>query len=168
MEIRHSAQADWDDTVWDAFVAGHPQAHPLQLAAWGRLKSEFGWEAVRLGVATDGRLRAGAQILFRKLPRLGFLPLRVAYVPKGPLVNWEDDSELDLLFSSLHRFCAQRGAILLKVEPEQPDDTTFGRRMRALGLPPQPSYGATSHHGVDGPGPRRGSHPGRDEAKMAV
>ena len=136
LEIHHSQQSGWDEAVWDQFVAGHAAAHPLQLSAWGQLKREFGWEDARLLVREEGNAVAGAQILFRKLPRLGFLPLRVAYAPKGPLVDWENGRQVAALFTALHGFCRRRGAIMLKIEPERADTPVASQQMQALNFRP--------------------------------
>ncbi len=136
MQVGHSGQTGWDEAAWDAFVAGHPAAHPLQLAAWGRLKREFGWEDARLGLSEGGRLAAGAQVLFRRLPRLGFLPLRLAYVPKGPLLDWQDEALAGRLLAEVWRFCLRRGAVALKIEPELPDDPALASLLRRLGFRP--------------------------------
>lgn len=136
MQVEHSLLAGWDEEAWDAFVAGHPAAHPLQLHGWGRLKREFGWEDVRLGLSKGSGLVAGAQVLFRRLPRLGFLPLRVAYIPKGPLVDWQDEALVQTLCAELWRFCWRRGAVALKIEPEAPDNDALARRLRSLGFAP--------------------------------
>ena len=37
-----------DYADWEKWSANFPQAHLLQTAQWGELKSEFGWKAVRL------------------------------------------------------------------------------------------------------------------------
>ena len=109
-QVAHSRQPGWDEAGWDAFVAGHPAAHPLQLHTWGQLKAEYGWEDARLALVEGGRPVAGAQVLFRPLPRLGFLPLRVAYVPKGPLVDWTDAGLARELITALWQFSLRRGA----------------------------------------------------------
>lgn len=91
---------------WESFLADYPRAHLLQTTAWGDLKSEFGWDVARLA---NGK--AGAQVLFRRLP-LGFT---LAYIPKGPVGErgrWRD------LWPKLDSLCRQRKAILLKVEPD--------------------------------------------------
>lgn len=134
--VEISTQAGWDEVAWDAFVSGHAAAHPLQLRAWGGLKKEFGWEDARMGLRQDGKLVAGAQVLFKKLPRLGFLPLRIAYIPKGPLVDWRDATQTQALFLALHRFCRRNRAILLKIEPEVPDSPEQREQLRVLGFRP--------------------------------
>lgn len=91
-------------TEWEAFLAGHPQSHILQTAAWGELKASFGWEVVRLREGDSG-----VQVLFRPLP----LGRALAYVPKGPVGAW-----LPSLLPALDRACRGRRAIALKVEPD--------------------------------------------------
>lgn len=132
--VETSVQKGWNEAAWDGFVSGHPAAHPLQLRAWGSLKQEFGWEDARVGLKQDGQFVAGAQVLFRKVPRVGFLPLRIAYIPKGPLVDWRDTERTQALFQALHRFCRQRNAIMLKIEPEAPDTPGLGEELRSLGF----------------------------------
>jgi len=100
---------------WDAFIAARPDGNILQTHAWGQLKARFGWQAACLGITDDARLIAGAQVLFRPLPlRLGTL----AYVPRGPLVDWQDEKIVKTLWAGLDRLCRERRAILLKIEPE--------------------------------------------------
>jgi peptidoglycan pentaglycine glycine transferase (the first glycine) len=106
---------------WDRFVASHPNGHVLQTSAWGELKSAYGWRAERLALCDGERVLAGAQILYRRLP----LGLQIAYVPKGPVVDFADRELCRHLFDALHRRCRSdrpprgaRRAMLLKVEPD--------------------------------------------------
>jgi peptidoglycan pentaglycine glycine transferase (the first glycine) len=89
---------------WSAYLTGFPDAHLLQTAAWGELKTAFGWQVRR--VVMD---QTGAQILFRKLP----LGLSLAYIPKGPLgPDWPR------LWPEVDRLCHKARAVLLMVEPD--------------------------------------------------
>jgi lipid II:glycine glycyltransferase (peptidoglycan interpeptide bridge formation enzyme) len=99
---------------WDRFVIAHPNGHVLQTSAWGELKSAYGWRAERLVVRTGQRLLAGAQVLYRPL----VLGTQIAYVPKGPVVDFKDRDACQCLFAALHRRCRSQRAILLKVEPD--------------------------------------------------
>ncbi len=95
---------------WDTFVRAHPDAHALQLSAWGVHQSRFGWQPRRIAVADSaGRIVAGAQILLRRLP-LGLG--RRAYAPAAPLFS-EDEAANALLWRAL-RAC---GAAFIKFEP---------------------------------------------------
>ena len=105
-------------SVWDAFVAQHPRGHLLQTWNWGELKARFGWRAVRLALATEGHLVAGAQVLFRPIPPF----FSLAYIPKGPLVDWQNVPQVEALLTALHRLCHSRRSVLLKIEPHAPDD----------------------------------------------
>lgn len=101
--------------VWDAFVREHPRGHLLQLSAWGALKADFGWTPVRVGLVDEGgTLRAGAQILLRRLPfRLGTL----AYVPYGPLLDWADIPQRDAALAAIDSAARRHRAAFLKIEP---------------------------------------------------
>lgn len=91
--------------AWNQYLQSHPDAHLLQTGEWGELKSNFGWEPVRI---IDGEM--GIQILFRKLP-LGFT---VGYIPKGNV----DGS----LWPRIDSVCKQKNAIFLKLEPDLWED----------------------------------------------
>jgi peptidoglycan pentaglycine glycine transferase (the first glycine) len=94
---------------WNIFLSRYPNAHLLQTAEWGELKSAFGWDPVRL--ILDGGL--GAQILFRRLP----LGLTLAYLPK-PVFSDQLSVNSDQFWGELDGICKQRRAVFLKVEPD--------------------------------------------------
>ena len=120
---------------WDRFVASYPAPHLLQTAPWGALKSQFGWADERVGLAHEGELVAGAQLLYRRLPG-GWGCL--AYVPKGPLVDWAAGEQLAALLASLDRAARSRGAVALTIEPDLPDEPSHREQLRALGFRPSP------------------------------
>lgn len=98
----------YNSAQWDAYILAY-QGHLLQSWAWGELKNRFGWTVCRLQTGA-----AAAQILFRRLP-LGFT---IAYVPKGPLVDWTQPDQCQTLLAAIHTEARQRRAILLKIEPD--------------------------------------------------
>ena len=65
---------------WDEFVRAHPRGHILQTSAWGRLKADY-----RLASRNGSGGPAGALVLFRRVRGL-----TLAYVPRGPLADWND------------------------------------------------------------------------------
>ena len=101
-----------DARAWDDFVTARG-GHILQSSAWGELKSRFGWSALRLALARDDALVAGAQILFRRLP----LGLRFAYIPRGPVADPNDHNTNAALFDALFDAAKSRRAFALKIEP---------------------------------------------------
>jgi lipid II:glycine glycyltransferase (peptidoglycan interpeptide bridge formation enzyme) len=128
MGTDYRVELDPPSAEWETFVETHPQSHMLQCAAWGELKSAFGWQAERVGLRSGERLTACALVLYRRLP-LGF---QLAYVPKGPLVDPDDETACRTLFDALHRHCRARRAVLLKIEPEQWEETRADPWTRAL------------------------------------
>lgn len=107
--------------TWDTYVANHPSGHLLQSWAWGELKARFGWRVVRLALVEDGKILSGAQVLFRPVPPL----FSLAYVPKGPLVDWVDDVQVDTLLAGLRRLCHSQRSVFLKIEPNASDDAVL-------------------------------------------
>ncbi len=120
------------DQQWDDFVREH--GHFLQSRVWGEFKSQFGWFAERIGVIQQGRLAAGAQVLFRRLP-LGFT---IAYVPRGPVLVDRDHSLLVALVREMDAVARRHRAIFLKVEPDWEDTTDARELLRAAGFRPSP------------------------------
>ncbi len=120
---------------WDDFVAAHPCAHILQTAEWGELKAAFGWAPQRVAVLEDGVPCAGALVLYRPLPlRLGVL----AYVPRGPLVDWERSDERAELIDALAAIARARQAITLIIEPNLPDEPRWHEILTVSGFRPSP------------------------------
>jgi lipid II:glycine glycyltransferase (peptidoglycan interpeptide bridge formation enzyme) len=147
--------------AWDAFLSQIPDAHLLQTAAWGQLKSGFGWQAVWV-ITGEGQPPVGAQVLFRRLP----LGLTLAYVPKGPVCGVEvglgrensgvlkdhdvgaglgqedagvlkDHRPAPTLWAEIDAACRKRRAIFLKVEPDLWEDAAAGQ--------PPPGFDLSAH-----------------------
>ncbi|OFY58462.1 MAG: hypothetical protein A2Y87_12305, partial [Bacteroidetes bacterium RBG_13_46_8] len=71
-----------DDPAWDDFVGSLPDGHYEQSTCWARVREADGWQSIRLRVERNGKICAGAQILFRKIPWIG----KVGYIPYGPCI----------------------------------------------------------------------------------
>ncbi|MCA9923622.1 MAG: peptidoglycan bridge formation glycyltransferase FemA/FemB family protein [Anaerolineales bacterium] len=102
------------DAEWDNFVAAHPQGSVLQSTHWARLKNRFGWTSHRVWLRHDGKLIAGAQILFRSIV---FRLAKFAYIPHGPLVDWEDEEQVAVLLNQIDLATYEHRAGILKMEP---------------------------------------------------
>ncbi|MCC7362581.1 MAG: peptidoglycan bridge formation glycyltransferase FemA/FemB family protein [Anaerolineales bacterium] len=115
---------------WDVNMAAHPAGHLLQTTPWGRLKSEFGWAAEVVAPTAA----AGALVLYRRLP----LGLCLAYVPRGPVLDWADPAALPGLLPALAAAARKRGALCLKLEPGLNDTPAHIAWLTGLGLRPSP------------------------------
>ncbi len=119
------------DTAWDAFVAAHPQAQILQTHAWAALKSRFGWESRRVLVCPQDTLQAGASLLLRRA-----LGLTVAYVPRGPVVDWDNAPLVARTLAAVEEEARRAGASVLRVEPELPDSLAHRAQLWDHGFRP--------------------------------
>jgi lipid II:glycine glycyltransferase (peptidoglycan interpeptide bridge formation enzyme) len=123
-----------DDAAWDAWVASDPRGHLLQTSRWARLKCAFGWSADRVTLRTapsaDAPIVAGASVLYRRLP----WGQTLAYIPKGPLVDWAVPTETSALLDLIRKQCSQRHAALLKIEPELPDSPVLASALADAGF----------------------------------
>jgi lipid II:glycine glycyltransferase (peptidoglycan interpeptide bridge formation enzyme) len=129
-----SAARDFDGAPersdWDERVESTPGGHVLQSWAWGELKGQFDWGVERLSLPS-----ASAQLLFRRLPgSLG----AIAYVPKGPLLDWDDDRALRQVVAAIEPLARRQRAICLKIEPNLEDDRVLAERLRAAGFQSSP------------------------------
>ena len=102
------------DAVWDKFVNSHPNGSVLQTTQWARLKNRFGWTSHRVWLKKEGKIVAGAQILFKTIAmRLA----RFAYIPHGPLVNWQDEEQVAVLLNQIDLAVYKFNAGFVKMEP---------------------------------------------------
>lgn len=122
-----------DRAAWDTFVSSSPYGHVLQSWEWGEVKGKTGWQPTALSLAEGETVRAAALVLVRPLPYgIG----RLAYVPKGPVLNYEDPALLDQTLMALRSFARAHGVISLKIEPEVPEPSALDGLLRARGLVP--------------------------------
>ena len=117
---------------WDRFVNDHPRGHFLQSWGWGDLKAGSGWHPLRLALwdESHGQMAAAAQVLCRGAAQIagrpqGYAPtLRVplwlgnlAYIPKGPVIDWSQPDMCGAFFTQLNTFLRRRGTVALRLEP---------------------------------------------------
>ncbi|MCL4505249.1 MAG: peptidoglycan bridge formation glycyltransferase FemA/FemB family protein [Chloroflexi bacterium] len=117
---------------WDAFVEQHPYGHFLQTNQWGELKSAHGWRSTRASlINSNAELVGGAIVHFRRLPYgLG----SVAYVPRGPVVNWDDRDLAVSAVRSTSKIARTRGAIGIIIEPGLLDTPSDQRTLQEARL----------------------------------
>jgi lipid II:glycine glycyltransferase (peptidoglycan interpeptide bridge formation enzyme) len=119
--IQIDNQAQWND-----LLLALPAPHLLQSWTWGELKEAFGWRATRLSWTQDAdHAVAAAQLLIRE--RAG--GLKLAYCPKGPTLDWSHPEQRSVVLADLLAAARERGAFLLKIDPEVPYDDGPGQEV---------------------------------------
>jgi len=101
----------------ERLVTGRPDATSpattvsfLQTPAWAKVKSEWGHESVGWFDASKGLVGAGL-VLYRQLPKLRRY---LAYLPEGPLIDWED-SDIGAWLTPLTSHLKKAGAFGVRV-----------------------------------------------------
>jgi lipid II:glycine glycyltransferase (peptidoglycan interpeptide bridge formation enzyme) len=118
---------------WDGFVGGHPCGHLLQSWGWGELKARVGWHPLRLALwdKQEQRIAAAAQILRRTAPHVPLYTGHLAYIPKGPVIDWSDTLLREVFFSQLTPYLRIRGALALQMELAQETGSTDSEQIQA-------------------------------------
>ncbi|NLW98537.1 MAG: peptidoglycan bridge formation glycyltransferase FemA/FemB family protein [Actinomycetales bacterium] len=98
----------------DEFVRAHPNGHLMQTTAWGREKEHTGWTWKTVAVGSGEDIRGVALILFRRTP---VLPMALAYVPRGFVVDWADAEAVDALVAEASRVAKENRGVLLRLDP---------------------------------------------------
>ena len=120
-----------ESNIWNSVISKLPNPHFLQTYEWGQVKAKYGWEPL-YAVWTEDQFSvisnqssvpdncvAAALILKRQIIRNGFAArLSVLYSPKGPLVDWTDESLRNRVLNDLQSFAKKQGAIFLKCDPD--------------------------------------------------
>jgi len=88
-----------EDHEWDDFVGSLPDGHYEQSTGWARVREAHGWQAIRLKIERNGKIFAGAQILFLKVPFIG----KVGYIPYGPCIPAGSDELTDELLREVKK-----------------------------------------------------------------
>ncbi len=109
---------------WRTTLAGLPEPHVLQSWEWGQVKGQVEWHAERVAVHAPAGA-AAFQLLWRQ-PVPG-APLRVAYIPKGPVMDWANLDLVDAVLGEVESLARRRGCLFVKIDPDVRADTTAGR-----------------------------------------
>ncbi len=120
------------EPAWEEMMAQLPpdHGHVLQSWTWGAVKAGSGWQVERWAVQRGGRLLGIFQFLWRQ-PVVS-LPLRVAYVPKGPLLDWSDDEAAALVLARIEDLSRRRGCLQVKIDPDVAEESAEGKRLMSL------------------------------------
>jgi peptidoglycan pentaglycine glycine transferase (the first glycine) len=107
--------------TWNELIINLPDRHILQSREWGEAKQISGWQSMHQAWwDSNDQLAAAALILSRTITFKGLeTPLRVMYIPRGPMVrDWVDIPLRRKVLSDLQSIAKQQKAIFIKMDPE--------------------------------------------------
>jgi peptidoglycan pentaglycine glycine transferase (the first glycine) len=128
--------------TWNHLIAGLPQPHILQTWQWSQVKAAYGWQPFfALWTAADNgkveyqfapdtleltfpagasnQVQAAALMLLRNVTVPGFSDrLKLIYIPKGPLLDWDNASLRRQVLDDLRQLAQRLGAIFIKIDPD--------------------------------------------------
>jgi peptidoglycan pentaglycine glycine transferase (the first glycine) len=123
-----------ETTTWNSLISTLPNSHFLQTYEWGQVKAKYGWSPLYAVWDREGRWKvesdpnrlstfqspvAAAMILKRQILRNGFAArLSILYLPKGPLLDWTNESLRNRVLNDLQSLAKKQGAIFLKMDPD--------------------------------------------------
>jgi lipid II:glycine glycyltransferase (peptidoglycan interpeptide bridge formation enzyme) len=104
---------------WNTLISRLPEPHLLQTWQWSQVKAAFGWQPSPMVWEEGSQTFAAAMILKRRIPVRGLAPrLYLIYIPKGPLLDWQDLPLVAKVLNDLQRYARSQGAIFLKIDPD--------------------------------------------------
>ncbi|HEX5040893.1 MAG TPA: peptidoglycan bridge formation glycyltransferase FemA/FemB family protein [Candidatus Limnocylindria bacterium] len=117
-----------DPAAWNAFVETASYHAFPQLWEWGEVRAMGGWRPLRvaLGPEADAPPVAGAQLLLRRIPLVGW---HLAYVPRGPIGDLDDPAIRDALIHALRAAGKAERIATVRADPEVTPRTPFGAAM---------------------------------------
>lgn len=97
-----------------------PRCHILQTSEWAEVKQEIGWQSKQMTWNNDdGQIIAAANVLIRTIRPLRIGPkLAVGYIPRGPLLDWQEVTLRRKILTELEQFARKERLVFLKIDPE--------------------------------------------------
>ena len=95
----------------DDFVKKSSQTNLLQSASWAKVKDN--WDNERIGFYKNNQLVASASILIKPLP----LSMTMLYIPRGPIMDYQNQELLHFVLTSLKKFAKTKKALFIKFDP---------------------------------------------------
>jgi peptidoglycan pentaglycine glycine transferase (the first glycine) len=104
---------------WNDLIAGLPDPHLLQTWQWSQVKAAYGWQPQPMIWEQGGVVLAAAMLLKRRFPLWGDTTrLSLLYLPKGPLMDWQNPGLRGRVLDDLQSIARRQGAIFLKIDPD--------------------------------------------------
>ena len=117
-----------DVAPMESFVRSHRNGHFLQMPRWAGVKALWDWRGIL--VYRDKELSGAVSILIRPLP-FGF---SLFYAPRGPVCDRSDKRVWDALMAAIKELAKRHKAVLLYMDPDEPDGSRCRDILLGLGF----------------------------------
>lgn len=114
--------------AWIQALEALPSQHFLQSWEWGALRERHGWRAHRYLCERNGEAAAAFTLLTRRIP---LLPWTIAYVPKGPVLDYADEPLFVAVLNRIADAARAARAVYVKIDPDIPEDSPRAARLYA-------------------------------------
>ncbi len=112
--------------AWNEILVSLPHAatlqksHYMQTWQWSLAKARTGWQPMPFIWLDEAKNpAAAAMILKRPIPIRGLSRrICVLYIPRGPLMNWDDANLRTRVLHDVEDFTRKQGAIYVKIDPD--------------------------------------------------
>lgn len=111
---------------YEQFISNHTQHSLLQSYNWSKIKHN--WQHRYVGVYQDNKLVAATLILIKILP----LKQKFAYIPKGPLLDYNNPELIKFMFSELKKFAKQQKWIFIRIMPNLTKQFCFQNQVKNI------------------------------------
>ena len=103
---------------WNQLLLQFPDAHILQTSQWAEAKKQNGWAPVYYRMGSNPQTPDGLALILRRQISFAGLKFSVLYAPKGPVLNWDDQTSVSRMLDALQEICKQEKAIFIKIDPD--------------------------------------------------
>lgn len=118
-------------TEWSQFLENSPNNYFLQTWEWGDFNEKgLGKKVWRLGFFINEKL-VSVCLCVEEKSRFG----KFVYCPRGPILDWEDESVRPKIVTKLSEFFRNKGIIFLRIDPAVVGNESFiSREIRRIGF----------------------------------
>ena len=110
--MKYTFSTNINQEEYDRFVQNHPDCNLLQSYSWALVKEN--WNPIYTGVYDEAKkLVAAGLVLIKRLP----LSFTLFYVPRGPIMNYEQEDLVAFYFSELKKVAKKQHCLYITLDP---------------------------------------------------
>ena len=102
---------------FNRFASTHKYRNYYQSSMYANVMKKFGYHSQYLGIVNEDNKLIGATLIIYKEV---FMGSKIAYAPRGPLFNYENEKDIKELVEKLKKVLGKQGFMLLRIDPYIP------------------------------------------------